>query len=95
VYQWPVYHCLYAEIEYDSKQYLLNSSTWYQVDANFRDRIENAFKRIPKATCVLPDAREDEIEREYNKRVAVGDKLQTFQGHNQSKGNRTGAPRSH
>jgi uncharacterized protein (TIGR04141 family) len=69
LYEWSVYHCLYAEIEHDGKQYLLNSSTWYQVDTAFRDRIENSFRRTPKATCVLPDANQDEIEREYNRRV--------------------------
>lgn len=71
-YEWPVYHCLYSEIELNGKQYLLNSSTWYQVDTDFRNRIENAFKRIPKAKCVLPNARQNEIERVYNARVAAG-----------------------
>jgi len=70
IYEWPVYHCLYAEIEHNGKQYLLNNSTWYQVDTAFRDRIENSFRRIPRATCALPNAEEDEIERQYNRRVA-------------------------
>jgi uncharacterized protein (TIGR04141 family) len=71
-YEWPVYQCLYAEVQHGGNQYLLNSSTWYQVDNAFRDRIENAFRRIPKATCVLPNADKDEIEKVYNARVANG-----------------------
>jgi uncharacterized protein (TIGR04141 family) len=70
IYEWPIYHCLYAEVEHNAKQYLLNSSTWYQVDTAFRDRIENSFRRVPRATCVLPNAEEDEIERQYSRRVA-------------------------
>jgi uncharacterized protein (TIGR04141 family) len=69
-YEWTVYQCLYAELEHTGKQYLLNSSTWYQVDTSFRDRIESAFKRIPKVKCALPNADADEIERKYNERVA-------------------------
>ena len=69
-YEWPVYQCLYAELEHQGAQYLLNSSTWYRVDTTFRDRIERSFKRIPKAQCVLPDAQAGEAEREYNQRVA-------------------------
>lgn len=69
-YEWPVYQCLYAELEHENAQYLLNSSTWYRVDTTFRDRIENAYKRIPKNKVVLPNADRDEIERDYNARVA-------------------------
>jgi uncharacterized protein (TIGR04141 family) len=73
VYEWPVYQCLYAEIEHTAKQYLLNNSTWYLVDSAFRDRVENSFRRLPKNKCALPNAQQDEIERVYNKRVADSD----------------------
>jgi uncharacterized protein (TIGR04141 family) len=72
-YEWPVYRCLYAELAKGGVQYLLNDGTWYQIDVAFRDRIEAAFKRVPKATCVLPNAERDEIERAYNNRVATTD----------------------
>jgi uncharacterized protein (TIGR04141 family) len=73
-YEWPVYQCLYAELAKDGVQYLLNDGTWYQIDAAFRDRIEAAFKRVPKAKCALPNAERDEIERAYNNRVATTDR---------------------
>ena len=68
-YQWPVYQCLYAELQHDGAQYLLNNGTWYRIDANFRRRIENAFRRVPRATDALPSADPDEGERSYNRRV--------------------------
>jgi uncharacterized protein (TIGR04141 family) len=68
--EWPVYQCLYAELALSGQQYLLNSGTWYNVDATFRDRIEKSFQRVPRRRATLPNAQGSEAERAYNKRVA-------------------------
>src|SRR5438045_1193811 len=54
--------------------YLLNSGMWYNVDANFRARIERSFQRVKRRATSLPDAQPDEAEGAYNKRIASADK---------------------
>jgi uncharacterized protein (TIGR04141 family) len=73
IHEWPVYQCIYAELEHSGAQYLLNGGTWYNVDATFRDRIEHSYRRIPRRRADLPDALQNEGEPAYNKRVARED----------------------
>ncbi|MCU1326867.1 MAG: uncharacterized protein JWN34_2237 [Bryobacterales bacterium] len=68
--QWSAYHCIYAEITLGTKQYVLNNGTWFEVEPSFRERIEKAFAAIPRRTRRLPNANKNEIERDYNERVA-------------------------
>ncbi len=71
--EWPVYQCLYAEIQHNGAQYLLNGGTWYNIDGTFRDRIETAFTRLPRRKPDLPAAKPKEDEGDYNKRAAKTD----------------------
>src|SRR5690348_5385039 len=32
---WPIYRCIYAEVEHGGATYLLNSGQWYQIDRDF------------------------------------------------------------
>ncbi len=66
---WSVYQCLYAEVEHQGAQYLLNTGTWYNVDRTFRARIERAFQNVPRRAVDLPNAEAGEAERDYNTRV--------------------------
>jgi uncharacterized protein (TIGR04141 family) len=72
-YEWPVYQCIYAEIQRDGAQYLLNGGTWYNVDTTFRDRIEGSFQHTKRRRDALPNAAVDEEEGTYNERVANDD----------------------
>ena len=69
LHEWSVYQCLYAETQLNNAQYLLNSGKWYNVDKNFRQRIEQSFQAIPRRQHTLPDATSGEAERHYNERV--------------------------
>jgi uncharacterized protein (TIGR04141 family) len=70
--EWPVYQCLYAEVEHNGAQYLLNTGTWYNVDRTFRARIERTFRNLPRRVQVLPNADRGEAEKDYNERVHNG-----------------------
>jgi uncharacterized protein (TIGR04141 family) len=39
LHEWSVYHCLYAELQHDKAQYLLNSGKWCNVEKDFQRRI--------------------------------------------------------
>lgn len=72
LYSWPVYRCIYCEIELDGDSYLLSSGKWYRIGRDFVEQVNEDVKRLPKYKRVLPEFG-DETEEEYNKRVASAD----------------------
>ena len=69
--RWPVFRCLYSEIERDGKTYLLTNGKWYCVSDGFLDRVDAAFAAMPRAAFALPDYT-DGSEQAYNTRVGQG-----------------------
>ncbi len=67
---WTVYRCLYCEIDQGDETYLLSNGKWYRLGADFRDRINQQFERVPRCDLVFPDYT-DKSETEYNARVAA------------------------
>jgi uncharacterized protein (TIGR04141 family) len=65
---WPVYRCLYGEIDQGQDTYLLTTGRWYKVGHQFLVHVNHAIDSIPHASLNLPDYR-DNSETEYNARV--------------------------
>ncbi len=65
---WPVYRCLYCEIDQGLNTYLLTSGHWYKIGTAFLQRVTAEFDAIPRATITLPDYL-DASEADYNVRV--------------------------
>ena len=68
---WPVFRCLYAEIEQNGKTYLLTNGKWYCVSDGFLQRVDTTFAAMPRTGFQLPDYR-DASEQAYNNRVSQG-----------------------
>ncbi|MBX3474224.1 MAG: TIGR04141 family sporadically distributed protein [Planctomycetes bacterium] len=71
--QWPVYKCVYGEIEFGDHTYALTGGKWFRIDVDYLEEIDAALEQIPTATIVLPDYAEKN-EAEYNNKVQQTDK---------------------
>lgn len=72
IHTWPVYRCIYCEIEFDGHTYLLSTGKWYRVDQDFVKQVNEDIRRLPRYERSLPDF-SDETEEDYNERVASSD----------------------
>lgn len=52
--EWPVYKCLYAEIDHDDKKYILNGGKWFGIGTDFEKRTNNDFSKIPHSKLKFP-----------------------------------------
>jgi uncharacterized protein (TIGR04141 family) len=68
---WPVYRCLYCEMDYGSDSFLLSGGKWYQVARSFVDEVNASFREIPQVELGFPDY-DDDSENLYLKRIAAG-----------------------
>lgn len=66
---WSAYKCLYGEVKYRSKQYLLNNGKWYEINKEFVTIVNNTYKRIPLSDIDLLDY-DHGNEGEYNEALA-------------------------
>lgn len=85
---WPVYRCLYAEVDHAGAKYVLNDGKWFRVEPNFVTKTNEAYGQIPHSKLVLPTYQHDG-EGEYNAAVAkqhldqfalLDDKQKVFHG---------------
>lgn len=51
---WPVYHCLNAEIDLDGLKYILNDGSWYAIDGGFVDAVNASFNALEESSVILP-----------------------------------------
>ncbi len=65
---WPIYRCLYFEVDQGQNTYLLTNGHWYRVGTSFLQRVTDAFNAIPRASIALPEY-SDASETIYNARV--------------------------
>jgi uncharacterized protein (TIGR04141 family) len=72
IYSWPLYKCVYCELDVGGSTYLLNAGKWYCVTKSFVKQVNEEIKKLPKFSRVLPEF-QDETEGQYNKRVAESD----------------------
>ncbi len=70
--QWPVYKCIYCELDHDGDSYLLSGGQWYRVTKDFVQEVNASFDRVPRYAKVLPEY-DDDSEGAYNGRVAEHD----------------------
>jgi uncharacterized protein (TIGR04141 family) len=63
---WTAYRCIYAELEYDEKIFVLHNGKWYEVAKSFTDEVIKAFNETADSKIELPDYAHDD-EGAYNK----------------------------
>lgn len=51
---WPIYKCLYAEIDFGENKYLLNDGKWFNVNIDFVTKTNAEFKKIEKSNLIFP-----------------------------------------
>jgi len=52
--QWPVYHCLNAEINIEGKKYIFTDGAWYQLNTDFVSEINDFYGSIEESAVDLP-----------------------------------------
>jgi uncharacterized protein (TIGR04141 family) len=72
IHQWPVYKCIYCELDVDKDSYLLSGGKWYRVTRDFVADVNAAFASIPRYPVEFPEY-DDASEGEYNARVAAAE----------------------
>lgn len=66
---WPIYKCVYLEVDYAGKKYVLNDGKWFNVSTDFVKRTNDEFKKIKSSALTLPEY-VGGGEGEYNKSVS-------------------------
>jgi len=66
---WPVYHCLNAEVDLGDKKYILNDGSWYALNSDFVTGINDFYEKIDDSEVELPPYGTRK-EPEYNEYVA-------------------------
>ena len=66
-----IYAALVFQTEYEGKNYILCSGTWYYVEASFFEQVNNfIITKVPISDVILPDCPFDKNEGAYNEMVA-------------------------
>ncbi|MRX26588.1 TIGR04141 family sporadically distributed protein [Kangiella sp. HZ709] len=65
VQSWRAYNCLYAELKYEDKIYILRAGVWYEIETNFLKVINEYIAKIPLYNKKLP-IYDCMTEKEYN-----------------------------
>lgn len=63
--RWPIYNCLYVEVDYNQKKYFLNNGKWFEVDKSFFQSVKKTYDDIPISKVKLP-VYEHSSEGDYN-----------------------------
>lgn len=53
--EWPVFRCLYSEIDLDGQKYILTDQNWYEISKDFVDEVEKSCSVIPVCGISFPD----------------------------------------
>lgn len=69
---WPVYKCLYAEVDLAASKFILNDGQWFSVAVDFIERTNADFSSIPFSVLNLPEYRGGG-EGAYNQEVAAAE----------------------
>jgi uncharacterized protein (TIGR04141 family) len=67
--EWPVYRCIYAEIDRSDGIYLLNNGRWFKVDKDYLEEVNKAIRRIKASVSLRFPDYDDENEEAFNKRA--------------------------
>jgi uncharacterized protein (TIGR04141 family) len=69
---WNVYKCLYGEVLYNGKEYVLNHGKWYEINNDFVNTVNTFYNNIPISEVSLPDYDHND-EGAYNIAAAAAD----------------------
>lgn len=69
---WPVFKCLYAEIDLNGNKYILNDGKWFSVATDFVAKTDADFAKISASKLKLPDYKGGG-EGAYNSSVVVAE----------------------
>lgn len=72
--RWRVYDCFVYETEYNSNKYVLTDGQWYSIDTSLVDEVEDYLSTIPENRVILPDAKKDDNEQDYNGNLTISHK---------------------
>lgn len=72
--KWPVYQCIYYEVEHNNNTYLLTGAKWYKVEPRFVEQINRYVQGIPTSRITLPRY-SDQSEDAYINRVYDTDRI--------------------
>jgi uncharacterized protein (TIGR04141 family) len=67
---WPLYKCIYCEIESPNETFLLNNGKWYRVRSDFLETVDNSFREVLRDSPQLPNYMHAD-EEDYNEAVAA------------------------
>jgi uncharacterized protein (TIGR04141 family) len=67
--QWPLYRCIYCEIDVAGETFLLNNGKWYRISTDFLQSVNNSFEVLREENVGLPNYLQDS-EAAYNQSVA-------------------------
>ena len=51
---WPIYKCIYAEIDHEENKYILNDAKWFKVNKSFVKKTDVDFQAIESSALSLP-----------------------------------------
>jgi uncharacterized protein (TIGR04141 family) len=66
--KWPVYRCIYAELDHNGQTFLLNNGKWYRIRADFLDSVNQVFESLLTNDNELPRFAHNS-EEEFNEHV--------------------------
>lgn len=69
-YRWNLFDCVTAEVQIESKLFVLSGGMWYEVEADFSGRIARDVESRLGDNNLLPEARLGEDEQTYNNRAS-------------------------
>lgn len=65
---WPVFNCLYCELDHEGSSYVLSAGKWYKLETDFVKQVNDSFSAIPKYAGSFPEY-DDDNEGAFNVRV--------------------------
>jgi uncharacterized protein (TIGR04141 family) len=84
---WSAFKCIYCEIDYYKKTYLLNGGKWYRIDNDYVEYVNRFIKGIRHSTIDLPDYSEtmDNIRKDSNDKEWFSEKNYIIRACNENK----------
>ncbi|MEZ5963063.1 MAG: TIGR04141 family sporadically distributed protein [Planctomycetota bacterium] len=68
--EWPLYRCVYAELESSKGTHFLDNGKWYRIDTDLVSRVDREVRRIKSTKLALVHYQDGETEDKYNERLA-------------------------
>lgn len=73
---WPIYRCIYAEIDTNDGTFLLDNGKWFRLDTGLVNTVNQQIAQIAQTSVQLLSYGLEEHESDYNERLAKSDPAQ-------------------